>query len=296
MTTDFVPAPPVPWGVPPQPWHPEVEAALLRRYKAQGWSTKSFVNSWALLRRICGPLHPAEVTIRELEEVVLRVAKQGSRVTYVSQIRSIFNSLRVLGVIPADHRPDDALPRLRRPRSVPRPISKEQADYLLATATGIYAEWFTLGIFGGLRAVEVSRLEGSWLEMASEGPTLRIFGKGNTDLTIPAHPRVVEVIQSHRTLGRLYPITPAKLASKASAEMRRILGVQTSYHALRHTFATSLLEASGGDLLLVSELLRHGDLSTTRGYAQLKQGRKRTVLDSLTLGGVQGVPTLVAAP
>jgi hypothetical protein len=31
MTTDFVPAPPVPWGVPPQPWHPEVEAALLRR-------------------------------------------------------------------------------------------------------------------------------------------------------------------------------------------------------------------------------------------------------------------------
>lgn len=280
IISTFTPSAPVSWGVPPQDWHEQVEEPLLRRYLTQGWSTHLFVNDWALLRRACGPRHPAEVGLRELEEVVLRATAAGTRANYVARLRSIFNSLRIVGAIPPDHRPEENLPKLRRPRSTPRPISPEQAHRLMTEADAPFRDWFVLGCLAGLRAVEVSRLQGAWLEHHPDGAALRIHGKGNTDLTIPAHPMVVAVIESHRTLGRLWLLNPNKVSAYATKEMRR-LDVPATFHACRHYFATQLLAASGGDLIVVSELMRHASLNTTRGYAQLQQGRKRLVLDQL---------------
>lgn len=282
MRTTFTPSGPVSWGVPTQPWHSDIEEPLLRRYLTQGWSTHLFVNDWALLRRACGAKHPAEATLHDLEEVVLRAKSAGSRANYVARLKSIYNSLRIIGAIPADHRPEEGLPKLRRPRSVPRPLTQEQAQLLMTAADDPFVDWFILGCLAGLRAVEVSRLQGSWLEHHAEGPVLRIHGKGNTDLTIPAHPAVVAVIEKHRTLGRLWLLNPNKVSDYAGKEMRR-LGVHATFHACRHTFATQLLAASGGDLIVVSELLRHASLNTTRGYAQLAQGRKRAVLNQLEI-------------
>jgi len=294
MQTRFTTAGPVSWGVPPQPWHVTVEEVLLRRYLANGWSTQLFVNDWALLRRACGIKHPAEVSVRELEDAVLRVGKQGTRANYVARFRSLFNSLRITGVVPASHRPDDDLPKLRRPRSVPRPISKAQAELLITQAEEPFREWFVLGCLAGLRAMEVANIHGSWLEQQGDGAVLRVEGKGGTSLTIPAHPLVQAVVESHHTFGRLYPINPNKVSDYASKEMRR-LGVNATFHACRHFFGTYLHEQCG-DLLVVSELMRHGSLNTTRGYAALNQGRKRDVLTSLFAGGAGFGGNHVAAP
>ena len=272
---------PAPKPLPPYPWHDDVKPLLWQRYQVLGWSRTTWDNDWSLLRRTCGAQHPAQISTAEMEAVIVRIATQGGRVAAINRFRSIWRNLRLLGIVPEQHAPEAALPKLRKPRAVPRPISKDDALLLMTQArTPELRDWFTLACLNGLRAIEISRLQGSWLENTSEGHALRVFGKGNTDLTIPAHPEVARIIQSHRTLGRLWPVTPGYISDAACVEMRR-LGVNGTFHACRHFFATYLLEASGGDLVLVAELLRHSNLNTTRGYAALRQGRKQEVLNQL---------------
>jgi integrase/recombinase XerD len=53
------------------------------------------------------------------------------------------------------------------------------------------------------------------------------------------------------------------------------------FHSLRHYFATTMLEKSGGDLIAVKELMRHTSVATTQIYTQLAQGRTRSLVNLL---------------
>ena len=271
-----------------QPWHEEVGNLLYRRYQMAGWSRNLFLSDFSLLRGICGDRHPRDVYLQDLEEKVLKGQVQSTRENYVARIKSVFNSLRMLGVIPLEHHPDAGLPKIKVHRTSPRPLSKEQAVLLMTQAQAPFNEWFMFACLSGMRAIEVSRVQGSWLEQHGDGYMIRIHGKGNTDLLVPAHPKLVELFKSKNVLGRLYTVKPNYLSRLACSEMRRLgipVGKQDNsrltFHSCRHFFATTVLQASGGNLVTTSRLMRHQSPIVTMRYADLVNGEERRVIGTL---------------
>lgn len=258
----------------------EVIDRLQQAYASQGWSESLWFADRQLLRRL--GKHPDQYTLEDLEREVLRGSKQSTRATYVARIKSVMQTMRRLGI--TENRVDEALPRVRKPRAVPKPLTHEEARLLMTHAEEPMRTWFVLSCLAGLRAMEIAGLRYEDLTEVGDGQyELHIRGKGGTDLVIPAHPKVAYSIIAVGTLGRLWDIRARKLSVLACREMRR-LGIHPSrarLHAGRHYFATSVLEASGWDLLTTAKLMRHANVNTTTGYTALRDDRPRQVLGML---------------
>jgi integrase len=255
----------------------EIHRQLKNRYDTSGFSQYTIRNDWQIIRRI--GVHPGLATVQDLEKVILSAKKQSTKVHYASRLRSIFDHLNKMGLINGNN-PAQDLPKPKASRGVPKPIPQRQWEMLMEQATQPYRDWFILGGMVGLRAHEVAKIEGADLIEDDNGYSLRVVGKGNTDLVVPIAPKVAEMIKSYNTLGRLWVVSPNKFSTRAANEMRRILGANAlHFHSLRHYFATSMLEKSNGDLLAVRDLMRHASVATTQGYTQLAQDRTRSLVN-----------------
>ena len=257
----------------------QIKEQLHNRYKTSGFSELLFKHDWQLLGRV--GTHPALATYEDIERVVLKAGKQSTRATYVARFKSLYKALNKMNLVNGNN-PAQDLPQVKPGRGVPKPVTKAEYAKLLAEAKPLYRDWFILGGMAGLRAMEAANIKGSDLIEHDEGYSLRILGKGGTDLIVPVAPRVAEMIKSYETLDRLWKVTPNKFSTRAANEMRRILGKDAKhFHSLRHYFATNMLEKSGGDLIAVKELMRHTSVATTQIYTQLAQGRTRSLVNLL---------------
>ena len=193
--------------------------------------------------------------------------------------------------------PAPQLALVRGPRikpSLPRPVSEDQARGLLQeTEADPDAEaWeaardravLTLLYGCGLRISEGLSL------VRSDAPlpqTLRITGKGGKTRLAPVLPAVCSAVDAYLAV-QPFPLAPADALFRArrggpltprhvQAMVQRLrgrLGLPASVtpHALRHSFATHLLEA-GADLRSIQELLGHASLSTTQKYTAVDARR-----------------------
>jgi len=253
----------------------EIKAKLLDRYRAQGFGENLFRNDWNLVLRV--GIHPQKATVEDLQQAILRANSQATRANYASRLKSVYKALRKMGLI--DNRPDEDLPDVKKKRGLPHPLTRGEAQLLMTEARMPMRHWFILGCCAGLRAMEVSKLRGLDLEEAEGGYILRVYGKGGTDLAVPVAPIVADLIKSYGTKDRLFSVTPNKLSSRASKEMKRLGIPKKTFHSCRHYFATTMLEKSGGDLLAVRDLMRHSSVETTQVYTQLATGRTRSLVN-----------------
>ncbi len=254
-----------------------IKDKLCDRYRAQGFSENLFRNDWNLILR--SGVHPQVATEEDLQRVILRAKSQGTRANYGSRLKSVFNALNKMKLI--SNNPTLEMPVIRKGRGTPHPLTKGEAELLMTEAREPMKSWFIVGCLAGLRAMEVSKLRGLDLEETPDGYVLRIYGKGGTDLAVPVAERLADLIKSFNTKGRIFLVTPNKLSSRASKEMKRLGIDHKTFHACRHYFATNMLEKSGGDLLAVRDLMRHSSVATTQVYTQLASGRTRSLVNLL---------------
>jgi integrase/recombinase XerD len=258
----------------------EIARLLGDRYKTAGFSRHLFYTDRGLLRRL--NKHPEDVTHEDIETVIMQVDKQKTKALYRTRFKSMFNSFREMGIVPESHDPLKKVPKIKAPRGLPRPFTKNEVDLLLNEAQQPMRDMFVLSCYAGMRAMEIAQVRGVDLEEQADGYYIRIpNGKGKTDLSLPAHPLIVETIKKYKTLGRLWEYRANDVSIMCNTESRR-LGINKKLHSGRHFFATNAYAASGGDLLAVCKLMRHSSVATTQVYAQLGDAVARNVVANLS--------------
>jgi integrase/recombinase XerC len=177
-------------------------------------------------------------------------------------------------------------PRLKPP--APRPVSEASAFDLIDMASDASTPWIgardqallTLLYGCGLRISEALGLDGSFADLPK---TLIIKGKGGKTRLVPTLSAARDAIAEYvkQCPFHMDATTPlffgarggplkARVVQGLMATMRGSLGLPATAtpHALRHAFATHLLQA-GGDLRAIQELLGHASLSTTQRYTEV---------------------------
>jgi len=178
---------------------------------------------------------------------------------------------------------------------LPTVLTSDQLRALLESRPEGHAPWrisrddavIELLYGSGLRVAELCSLNLDSLDVRKR--CVRVMGKGSKERIVPVSDPTLAAVKAWRTL-RNELVDDANADVEAlflnqrgrrlgSRDVRRILDdrslAPTHPHALRHTFATHLLD-NGADLRVVQELLGHGNVATTQRYTHVSKERLRS--------------------
>lgn len=189
------------------------------------------------------------------------------------------------------------LPRPKVPARLPQILAREEVAALIEQTTNLKHRALLMATYGGgLRLHEVCHLK--LADIDSKRMMLRIEqGKGAKDRYTLLSPRLLDELrrywQLHRPRQWLFPSprVPEQPLSKHTAHRiyhaakdRAGIAKAGGIHALRHAFATHLLEA-GVDIHTIQRLMGHDSLSTTERYFHLAQKHLSGIASPLDLLG-----------
>lgn len=247
-------------------------------------------------------LGPAAVGVRELRRYLAGLSEQGNAPTTIARKLAALRALLRMQVELGQRRenPAELLSSPKRPRKLPRVLKPGEVEALLdriGASTPLEQRdraLFELAYACGLRAEELVSLDVESLDFDSE--SVRVEGKGGKTRIVPVGEHALRALERYLATAR--PALdargePALLLSKSgrrlsTSDVRRRLRTWTRQaapgapalidahpHALRHSFATHLLEG-GADLRAIQELLGHATISTTQVYTRVESRRLRS--------------------
>lgn len=183
--------------------------------------------------------------------------------------------------------PADDLQPPKVGQRLPHVLSVERADELFEQELSPRDHALVEVLYGcGLRVGEVSGLDREDVDL-TEGLVRVRHGKGGKERIVPLGPPAARAV--HRVLleldGDEGPLflnrRGGRLSPRSIRQIVRKVGVAAGApglhpHALRHSFATHLLD-NGADLRGIQELLGHASLSTTQRYTHVSVDGLRDV-------------------
>ena len=213
----------------------------------------------------------------------------------LAALRAFYRTLREHGQVTQN--PVDLIPSPKRPRTLPTVLRPDELATLLdriPASTPLELRdraLLEVAYACGLRAEELVNLDVPAVDFDAE--ELRVEGKGSKTRIVPAGEPALRALARYLERGRSALASgdgdPALFLSKSgrrlsTSDVRRRLRVWArqaslqggiSPHALRHSFATHLLEG-GADLRAIQELLGHASISTTQIYTRVESARLRS--------------------
>ncbi len=242
--------------------------------------------------------------IRQQSEAGMAPATSARR---LSALRQFFRFLQSEGGRQDD--PTATIDSPRRRRSLPKYLSEDDVDELLAAAHGRAAEGGRQGIrlvallevlyATGLRVSELVGLRNSAL--SRDRRLLTFAGKGGRERMVPLTGPATKALAAYeavrdsflpkgaraRAVAWLFPsrsraghLTRARCAQllKEVAAEAGIDPARVSPHVLRHSFASHLL-AHGADLRSLQQMLGHADIATTQIYTHVLEERLKALVE-----------------
>lgn len=210
---------------------------------------------------------------------------QSTAATYYSYLMSWHKWLVMM-----DHRSENPMHRTqtpRRPERSPRPVADDDLIRLLNTRVRHRTKvMIFLHALAGLRVSEIARVKGEDIDRSAN--RIHVLGKGSKKAWVPLHPLLAELAETMPKTGWWFPGNSRRpgqpIRSKSVSDiignaMRRA-GIQGTPHALRHWYATTLLN-DGADLRTVQELMRHSSVQTTQVYTQVPDARRNEAVGRL---------------
>src|SRR5690349_2769089 len=251
-------------------------------------------------------LEPAAVDGRAVRRFAASLSERGQAPPTVARklaaLRGLFQADIERGG--RDDNPAELISTPKRPQRLPHVLKADDVAALLdriGEATPLELRdraMFELAYGCGLRAQELVSLTVSSVDFDAE--LVRVEGKGNKTRLVPVGEHALRALE--RYLARARPalapphaegplfVSKSGLVLQTSDVRRRLriwarraaAGaadgsnlVRTHPHALRHSFATHLLEG-GADLRVIQELLGHSTISTTQVYTRVESARLKS--------------------
>ena len=248
--------------------------------------------AWAEAAGVQGPDDVDRLVLRRyVSSLAASGAAKRTVARKVSSLRRYFAYLRREGVVAVD--PSTSLRAPTGDGRLPRVLDHADVVALLEGPTPEdEPHWRRLRddavlelLYGsGVRVAELCGLQLDHLDLA--GGSVVVWGKGSKQRRVPLSEPAVVALRAW--LGVRAEVLPAEAGAVvfgnergkplAPRDVRRILDrrspTPTHPHALRHTFATHLLDG-GADLRAVQELLGHADVATTQRYTHVSNHRLR---------------------
>jgi site-specific recombinase XerD len=209
----------------------------------------------------------------------------------IASLRRYFGWLVRNGVVPSDptsgvHTPSDS-------GRLPKVLTSEQLGALLVSTDLDAPQWRTSRdtavvelLYGsGLRVSELCGMDVNSVNVKARA--IVVMGKGAKERRVPMSEPSLDALKIWKKFRHELVTSvdePALFLNTrgrrlAPRDVRRIIDARaespTHPHALRHTFATHLLD-NGADLRAVQELLGHRDVATTQRYTHVSKERLKS--------------------
>ena len=245
---------------------------------------------------------PASIDPRAIRRYAASLSERGLAPSSVARklaaLRALFRAQVELGR--RQENPADLVSAPKRPRRLPRALKAADVAALLDRIPADSAlelrdrALFELAYASGLRAEELVTLDLDSIDF--DGEAVRVEGKGGKTRVVPVGEQALAAIERYLRGARgalAQDDTTALFLSKSgrrlgTSDVRRRLrtwarqalarapGVAQAHpHALRHSFATHLLDG-GADLRAIQEMLGHANISTTQVYTRIESRRLRS--------------------